>query len=116
MAFEHTLLKESGIELKESGLIVQALKPLGPERITLEVIPKIRAWLPESLRSKVLVDTKTATAWVYSALQQITQPRACYGEESGTRRARNASSDKCINPVSNTYRYRYRIDRYRYRH
>jgi Family of unknown function (DUF6088) len=35
LAFEHTALKESGIELKESGLIVQALKSLGQERITL---------------------------------------------------------------------------------
>jgi hypothetical protein len=73
LAFEHTALKESGIELKESGLIVQALKSLGQERITPEIISKIRAWLPESLRSKVLADTKTATGWVYGAIQQITQ-------------------------------------------
>jgi hypothetical protein len=33
LAFEHTALKESGIKLKESGLIVQALKSLGQERI-----------------------------------------------------------------------------------
>jgi Family of unknown function (DUF6088) len=73
LAFEHTALKESGIELKESDLIVQALKSLGQERITPEIITKIRAWLPESLRAKVLADTKTATGWVYSAIQQITQ-------------------------------------------
>jgi hypothetical protein len=46
---------------------------LGSERITPEVISKIRAWLPESLRKKVLADTKTATGWVYAAIQQITQ-------------------------------------------
>ncbi len=73
LAFEHTALKESGIELKESGLIVQALKSLGQERITPEIISKIRTWLPESLRAKVLADTKTATGWVYSAIQQIAQ-------------------------------------------
>jgi hypothetical protein len=64
-------LKESGVKLKESGLIVQALKSLGQERITPEIISKIRAWLPESLRAKVLSDTKTATGWVYNAIQQI---------------------------------------------
>jgi len=48
LVFEHTALKESGVDLKESGLIVQALKSLGQERITPEVIAKIRAWLPES--------------------------------------------------------------------
>ena len=68
-----TALKEAGVKLKESGLIVQALKALGQERITPEVIAKIRAWLPESLRGKVLADTKTAAGWVYSAIQQITQ-------------------------------------------
>jgi hypothetical protein len=66
-------LKESGFRLTESGLIVQALKSLGQEQITAEVIAKIRAWLPESLRAKVLADTRTATGWVYSAIQQITQ-------------------------------------------
>src|SRR5882762_4813579 len=40
LAFEHTALKESGIELKESGLIVQALKSLGQERITPGIISK----------------------------------------------------------------------------
>lgn len=72
LAFEHTALKEAGFKLKESGLIVQALKSLGPERVTSEVVSKIRAWLPESLRTKVLADTRTATGWVYTAIQQIT--------------------------------------------
>jgi hypothetical protein len=66
-------LKESAVKLRESGLIVQALKSLGQERITPEIISKIRAWLPESLRAKVLADTKTATGWVYSAIQQIAE-------------------------------------------
>lgn len=78
LVFEHTALKESGVKLKESGLIVQALKSLGQEQITPEIIAKLRTWLPESLRAKVLTDTKTATGWVYSAIQQITE-----GELSG---------------------------------
>jgi len=72
LAFEHTALKEAGFKLRESGLIVQALKSLGPEWITSEVISKIRAWLPKALRTKVLADTRTATGRVYAAIQQIT--------------------------------------------
>jgi uncharacterized protein (DUF2267 family) len=83
LAFEHTALKESGVKLRESGLIVQALKALGQERITPEVIAKIRAWLPESLRAKVLTDTKTATGWVYSAVQKITQEELSQEEFHG---------------------------------
>ena len=50
LVFEHTALKESGTKLKESGLIVQALKSLGPEQITPEIIGKIREWLPKPMR------------------------------------------------------------------
>ena len=73
LVFEHTALKEAGFKLRESGLIVQALKSLGSERVTPEVISKIRAWLPQELRKKVLADTKTATGWVYAAIQRISQ-------------------------------------------
>jgi hypothetical protein len=73
LTFEHTVLKEAGFKLKESGLIVQALRSLGPDHITPEVISKIREWLPEPLRAKVLTDTKTATGWAYSAIQRMMQ-------------------------------------------
>jgi hypothetical protein len=73
LVFEHTALKEAGFKLRESGLIVQALRSLGQDRITPEIISKIRAWLPASLRPKILVDTKTATTWAYAVIQQIVQ-------------------------------------------
>ena len=64
-------VKETGFKLRESGLIVQALKSLGPDRVNTEVIFQVRDWLPEKLRAKVLRDAKTATGWVYSAIQRI---------------------------------------------
>jgi hypothetical protein len=73
LVFEHSTLKESGFQLHESGLIVQAIRSLGKDRITPEIIAKIRSWLQPNLRQKVLADTKTATGWVYSAIQRITQ-------------------------------------------
>ncbi len=71
LVFEHTALKEAGFKYRESALIVQALKALRADRITPAVIEKIRAWLDPSLHKKVLIDTKTATGWVYKAIQQI---------------------------------------------
>ncbi len=71
LVFEHTALKEAGFKYRESALLVQALKALRADRIKPAVIEKIRAWLAPSLRKKVLVDTKTATGWVYKAIQQI---------------------------------------------
>ena len=70
---EHTALKEMGFKHRESGLIVQALKSLGQNRITPEILAKIRRWLDPGLRQKVLADTKTATGWVYIAIQEITR-------------------------------------------
>lgn len=72
LVFEHTALKEAGFKRPESSLIVQALKSFGQDRITPEVIAKIRNWLGDrKLREKILTDTKTATGWVYAAIQQI---------------------------------------------
>ena len=71
LVFEHTALKEAGFKLRESALLVQALKALGSDWVTPGVIEKTRVWLDPNLHEKVLVDTKTATGWVYKAIQQI---------------------------------------------
>ena len=71
LAFEHTALKEAGFRLRESRLVVQALKNLGEKRISAKVITHIRKQLPPALRRKILMDTKTATGWVYAAIQKI---------------------------------------------
>jgi hypothetical protein len=71
LVFEHTALKEAGFKRPESGLIVQALKSAGQDRVTPDVIAKIRRWLDPKLREKILADTRTATGWVYTAIQQI---------------------------------------------
>lgn len=71
LEFKHTALKETGFKLRESSLIVHALKSLGPERITPEVLAKVRDWLAPELRLKVLSDTQTATGWIYAAIREI---------------------------------------------
>ncbi len=71
LGFEKSTLKEAGFKLKESRLVVQALKAFGEDRITPAVIAEIRGRIPEKLRQKMLVDTRTATGWVYAAIQAI---------------------------------------------
>ena len=78
LAFENTALKESGFKLPESALVVQSLKSLGQNRITDEVIIKIRKWLKPELRKKVLNDTRSASDWVYQAIKKI-----CRKDENG---------------------------------
>lgn len=71
LIFEHTALKEAGFKLRESQLIVQALKALGEERITPKIISAVRRKFDPAMRRRILLDTKTATGWVYATIQKI---------------------------------------------
>jgi len=71
LAFEHTALKEAGFKLTESRLIVQALKAFGEGRITHKIITQIRERFDSTLRQQILHDTRTATGWVFAAIQEI---------------------------------------------
>src|SRR5215471_21003008 len=76
LAFKHTALKEAGFKLPQSGLVVQALKAFGEGRITRKAITQIRRQFDPALRRRILRDTKTATGWVYAAIQQIAKESA----------------------------------------
>jgi hypothetical protein len=71
LAFEHTALKEAGFKLRESRLVVQALKAFGEGRITPKIITQIRGQFDSAARQQILNDTRTATGWVYAAIQEI---------------------------------------------
>jgi hypothetical protein len=71
LAYEHTALKEAGFKLPESRLVVQALKAYGEDRITRKIIAQVRKKFDRALRQRILIDTKTATGWVYAAIQEI---------------------------------------------
>jgi hypothetical protein len=71
LEFKHTALKEAGFKLPESRLIVQALKAFGEDQITPKIIAHVRRQLPLALRRRILLDTKTATGWVYAVIQEI---------------------------------------------
>ncbi|MDD3592794.1 MAG: DUF6088 family protein, partial [Sulfurovum sp.] len=71
--FKRSALKNIGFKYKESSLIVQALKALGKEHITDDVIQKIREQIDEKMYDKILKDTKTATSWIYETIKEICQ-------------------------------------------
>jgi hypothetical protein len=75
LAFEHTVLKEAGFKLRESSRVVQALRAFGEERITPKVIAHIRKQFDLALRRRILLDTKTATGWIYAAIQEIAKDK-----------------------------------------
>jgi hypothetical protein len=75
LAFEHKALKEAGFKLPESRLIVQALRALGEHRITQGFIEQVRRKFDLAIRQRILIDTRTATGWVYAAIQEIAKER-----------------------------------------
>lgn len=71
LVFRKSALKDAGFKLRESGLLVQALKALGRERVDAATIAQLRAWLPEKKREAVLADTRAATGWIYQFIKQV---------------------------------------------
>lgn len=71
LTFLHTAIKDSGFKLRESGLLVEGLKTLGPDRITEETLRKLQKTIPNDLKPKILKDTRTAIAWVRDAILKV---------------------------------------------
>lgn len=69
--FKKSVLKDIGFRYKESSLIVQALKSLGKEHITEEIIEKIKEQIEPKMVEKILKDTQSTTVWVYEIIKQI---------------------------------------------
>ena len=60
-----------GFKLRESELLVQAIKALGKDRITDEVILQLRQSFTPAVCLKVLKDTKMTTSWVYEVIKRV---------------------------------------------
>ncbi len=71
LEFKKAALKDVGTKHRESGVVVQALKALGKERMNNDIIASIRSQLDEKTRKRVLKETVTATGWVYDAIKRI---------------------------------------------
>ena len=71
LAFRKSALKDAGFKYWESGLVVQALKALGKERVDQAVIKTIRHRLDRKAYKRVLNDTRAVTGWIYQIIKQV---------------------------------------------
>lgn len=69
--FRHSSLRESCFRMRESSLVVQALRALGPDHVTPDVLDRIGKWLDPALCPKILKDTRTAAGWIHRAIREI---------------------------------------------
>jgi hypothetical protein len=75
LAFRQSALKDTGFALRESGLLVPAIKALGKEHIDAAVVEKLRQWLDPKLRTRLLRDTRMVTGWIYEVIKQVCADR-----------------------------------------
>lgn len=71
LEFRRTALKELGFSQPESGLLVQALRALGKDRVDSKVLESLRKHWDASTRTRILKDTRTASTWIYSYIKEI---------------------------------------------
>jgi len=71
LTFVHTAVRNSGFKFRESALLVEGLKALGPDRITEDTMRKLRKTIPDELKHKILKDTRPALSWVRDAILNI---------------------------------------------
>lgn len=73
LIFKKRALKESGFRLRESELVVQALKALGKDRIDSDVRKKLTEAIPAPVWKKIVRDAKTAPAWVHEIIRTLAE-------------------------------------------
>ena len=76
LAFRKSPLKDTGFKHRESGLLVQALKALGKERVDAQVIETLRSRLEPKLRRQILADTRAVSGWILQIIKQVCEAPA----------------------------------------
>lgn len=71
LEFKKIALKNIGFKYAESALLVQAIKNLGKDNISAEIIAILKQKIDSKLYPKIIKDTKTVTDWVYSVIKQV---------------------------------------------
>ena len=73
LIFKKRTLKESSFKLRESELVVQALKALGRDRIDSDIRGKLANAFGAATWKKMVRDARTAPAWVHDIIRTIAE-------------------------------------------
>jgi len=71
LSFRRTPLKEFGFKEPLSGLFVQAIKALGPERVDRGVIKRLSSRLAPESRPRLLRETRQVAGWIYQVIKDL---------------------------------------------
>lgn len=71
LEFKHMAIKETGLQLRESRLLVQALRALGKDHITPDILRKISQEIGDVPSVKIMRDVQQVSVWIYEAIEEI---------------------------------------------
>lgn len=69
--FKRTTNREVSKLSYKTALVIQALKALGKDRIDNSIITRLQSILAAEEKAIMLLEAKTATAWIYDYIKQI---------------------------------------------
>ena len=69
--FKRTTNKEISKISFKTALVIQAIKALGKDKITSDVIEKIRSLTTDKEKEQMFIESKYATSWIYDVIKKI---------------------------------------------
>ena len=71
--FKHARPKHVKVESPRSGTVIQALRHLGQDRVTAEVIQQLRTRLKPADRQRLREDARLSSDWIFAVAQKIAE-------------------------------------------
>lgn len=71
LKFKHKANREISLLSQQTVLVVEALRALGKERITTEIIVQLKKKLPESDKEVILLEATTCSEWIYETIRKV---------------------------------------------
>ncbi|MBT5106865.1 MAG: hypothetical protein HOM20_11840 [Porticoccaceae bacterium] len=71
LIFKKSRLKDMGVKMDETAILVQALRALNRKTLTDKERTKVRKYFGEKVGKKILKDARYTTTWVYEEIKRI---------------------------------------------
>jgi hypothetical protein len=79
LEFKHASLPESRLKYDRSELLVQAIRDLGKENVTPEILNALRKKFNNEELKRIFKDTQYVTGWIYEDIKQICHSEINHG-------------------------------------
>lgn len=71
ISFRHRANREISLMSESTGLVIEALKALGKERVDENIILKLSNRLPKDEKEKLLKESTNVSEWIYAVIRKV---------------------------------------------